>query len=185
MRCEFVDYAFENHKALFEVNVHGPYRHLQACLPHMIKNKSGQIVGVTSLAGKLATAYRTPYAGSKHAFIGILDSLRTELKPHNVRVCNLMPGYIKTNLSLNAMAAGVGEKFGKTDTNIEKGMAPDLFAKEALGAIYNNENEVMVSDQWLPSIGVVLRNLCPDLFFMMMVRNAKNQEKAVVNAKKQ
>ena len=43
----------------------------------------------------------------------------------------------------------------------------------------------MVSDQWLPSIGVVLRNLCPDLFFMMMVRNAKNQEKAVVNAKKQ
>ena len=54
-------------------------------------------------------------------------------------------------------------------------MPADLFAKEALGAIYNNENEVMVSDQWMPAIGVVLRNLCPDLFFFMMARNAKNQ----------
>jgi short-subunit dehydrogenase len=43
----------------------------------MIKNKSGQIVGVTSVAGKLSSAYRSSYGGSKHAFIGILDCLRT------------------------------------------------------------------------------------------------------------
>ena len=42
----------------------------------------------------------------------------------------------------------------------------------------------MVSDQWLPTIGVIMRNLCADLFFMMMARNAKNQERAVANAKK-
>ena len=108
MRCGFIDYAFENHRSLFEVNVHGPYRHLQACLPHMIKNKSGQIVGITSVGGKISTPNRTSYAGSKHAFIGILDSLRTELKPHNIKVCNVMPGFIKTNLSVNALAAGRG-----------------------------------------------------------------------------
>lgn len=122
MRCEFVNYSFQNHQAMFDVNVHGPYRHLQLIAPHMIKNKSGHIVGVSSLAGKLATAYRTSYAGSKHAFIGILDALRTELKPYNIRVSNIMPGYIKTNLSKNALAAGAGQKFGKTDTNIESGM---------------------------------------------------------------
>jgi short-subunit dehydrogenase len=43
----------------------------------MIKNKSGQIVGITSVQGKLGTAYRSSYAGSKHAFVGILDSLRS------------------------------------------------------------------------------------------------------------
>jgi short-subunit dehydrogenase len=43
----------------------------------MIKNKSGQIVGITSVQGKLATGYRSSYAGSKHALIGILDSLRS------------------------------------------------------------------------------------------------------------
>lgn len=108
MRCEFINYAFENHKALFDVNVHGPYRHLQLIVPHMIKHKSGQIVGISSLAGKLATAYRTSYSGSKHAFIGILDSLRTELRPYGIRVCNVMPGYIKTNISKNALSSGAG-----------------------------------------------------------------------------
>lgn len=77
MRCEFKSYAFENHRQLFELNVHGPVNHIQACLEHMMKHKSGQIVGISSVSGKLATAYRSSYAGSKHAFIGILDSLRT------------------------------------------------------------------------------------------------------------
>jgi len=62
---------------MFDVNVNGPYFHIQCFLDHMIKHKSGQIVGITSVAGKLSTAYRSSYAGSKHALIGILDSLRT------------------------------------------------------------------------------------------------------------
>jgi len=101
------------------VNVNGPYRHLQLVIPHMIKNKSGQIIGITSQAGKISTAYRSSYGGSKAAFIGIMDSLRSELTPHGIRVCNVMPGYIKTNISINALGSGAGEKFGKTDTNIE------------------------------------------------------------------
>ena len=51
-----------------------------------------------------------------------------------------MPGYIKTNLPKNAFSGKPGEKFGKTDLNIASGMQPDAFAKEAVGAIYNNEN---------------------------------------------
>ena len=74
----------------------------------MIKHKSGQIVGITSLAGKLSTAYRSSYAGTKHAFIGILDTLRTEFQPYGIHVCNIMPGYVKTNLSKNAYAANEG-----------------------------------------------------------------------------
>ena len=62
---------------MFDVNVNGPYFHIQCFLDYMIKHKSGQIVGITSVAGKLSTAYRSSYAGSKHALIGILDSLRT------------------------------------------------------------------------------------------------------------
>lgn len=140
MRCQFIKYSFENHISLFDINVHGPFNHLQAIVPHLIKNKGGKIVGVTSLAGKLSTAYRSSYGGSKHAFIGILDSLRSQLIPYGIRVCNLMPGYIKTNLAKNAYASAPGEKFGKTDLNIENGMDPQKFAREAVGAIYNNEN---------------------------------------------
>jgi dehydrogenase/reductase SDR family protein 7B len=74
----------------------------------MIKHKSGQIVGVTSVGGKITTGYRGSYSGAKSAFISILDCLRTEMKPFNIRVCNIMPGYIRTNLSKNAMVGGVG-----------------------------------------------------------------------------
>ena len=77
MRCLFKDYHFNNHLDMQKVNVHGPYKHIQCCIGHMIKNKSGQIVGITSAAGKISTSHRSSYAGSKHAFIGILDSLRT------------------------------------------------------------------------------------------------------------
>jgi len=77
MRCDFKDYSFQNHLAMFDVNVNGPYRHIQCLVQHMIKNKSGQIVGITSAAGKLAKGYRSSYAGSKHAMVGILDSLRS------------------------------------------------------------------------------------------------------------
>lgn len=76
MRCEFKDYNFQNHLSMFDVNINGPFLHIQSFLSHMIKNKSGQIVGITSVQGKLATCYRSSYASTKHAFIGLLDSLR-------------------------------------------------------------------------------------------------------------
>jgi dehydrogenase/reductase SDR family protein 7B len=185
MRCEFTNYAFENHISLFDVNVHGPYNHIQAFVPHMIKHKSGQIVGISSLSGKISTAYRSSYGGSKHALIGILDSLRTEFQPYGIKVCNVMPGYIKTNISKNAMSSGAGQKFGVTDGNIEKGMDPARFAKEAVGAIFNKENEVSIGDQWVPLIGLVFRNICPDLIFKFLLHNAKNQSKAIAEGKKE
>lgn len=77
MRSEFKDYDFQNHISMFDVNVHGPFLHLKCLTPHMIKNNSGQIVGITSVQGKISPPFRTSYAGSKHAFIGILDSLRS------------------------------------------------------------------------------------------------------------
>jgi short-subunit dehydrogenase len=76
MRCLFKNYNFKNHLDLFNVNVHGPFRHIQCVIDHMIKNKSGHIVGVTSLSGKLSSSHRSSYSGTKSGFIGILDSLR-------------------------------------------------------------------------------------------------------------
>lgn len=93
---------------MFDVNINGPFLHIQSFLEHMIKNKSGQIVGITSVQGKLATCYRSSYASTKHAFIGILDSLRSELYSYGIKVTNIMPGYVKTNISINSFAADAG-----------------------------------------------------------------------------
>ena len=77
MRCWYINYPFENHLAMFDVNLNGSYAHIQCFLTHMIKNKAEQIVGISSAAGKIAPAYRSAYAGCKNALVGIFDSLRT------------------------------------------------------------------------------------------------------------
>ena len=77
MRCLFKDYNFKNHLDMMNVNVNGPFKHIQCFIDHMINNKSGQIVGITSVSGKLASSHRSSYSGSKFALVGILDSLRS------------------------------------------------------------------------------------------------------------
>ena len=54
-----------------------------------------------------------------------------------------------------------------------------------MAAAYNNENEVSIAKSWVPIFGIVLRNICPDLGFFFLLKNAKNQSKAVTNAKKE
>lgn len=54
---------------------------------------------------------RSAYAASKHALQAFCDTLRAEVAHHNVNVTVVSPGYIRTNLSLNAVT-GTGEKYG-------------------------------------------------------------------------
>ncbi len=118
MRCLFEKYHFNNHLSMYDTNVHGPYRHMQCLLPHMIKNRAGRIVGVTSVSAKLCSSLRSSYAGSKNAFVGIMDSLRSEVHQYGLGVTNIMPGYVSTKLSRNALVSGEGKKLGYTDSNI-------------------------------------------------------------------
>ena len=84
---------------------------MQCFIDHMIKHKSGHIVGITSVHAKLTTAYRSSYGGSKHGFSGILDSLRAEFSPYGITVTNILPGYVRTNIARNAYSVGEGQKF--------------------------------------------------------------------------
>lgn len=77
----------------------------------MIENKSGRIVCISSVQGKIAIPYRSAYAASKHALQAWCDSARAELAVSNVKITVINPGYIKTDLSLNALT-GHGEKYG-------------------------------------------------------------------------
>jgi dehydrogenase/reductase SDR family protein 7B len=97
---------------MYDVNVNEPFKHLQCLQPHFAKNKSGHIVGIPSVQGKLATANRSSYAATKHAFPGILDTLRSELYDDGVKVAT---SYVRTNVSKNALGAETGETFRAID----------------------------------------------------------------------
>lgn len=77
----------------------------------MLKQKSGHIVFVNSLQGKVGLPRRSAYAASKHALLGFADSLRAEVHKDNIHVTTVCPSYVKTELSLNAFTSS-GEKYG-------------------------------------------------------------------------
>ena len=62
-------------------------------------------------------------------------------------------------------------------------MDPAKFARESVGAIYLDQNEISVSDTWLHIPGLIFRNLIPDLTFFLQYKNSINQAKAVSEAK--
>ncbi len=131
------------------VNLNGPLKHLKSIVPHMIKHKSGHVVAISSTAAKLGFSLRTSYAAAKHGIVGALDTIRGEISRHNIHVSNLMPGYVKTNVSNNALSSAPGQTFGKTDTNVGEGMEPSDFAKWAVYEIYVKNPEVAIATNWM------------------------------------
>ena len=80
----------------FDVNVFGLARLTQLVLPHMRAQKSGRIINVSSVGGRIWEPLGAWYHATKFAVEGLSDSLRAELRPHGVDVIVIQPGAIKT-----------------------------------------------------------------------------------------
>ncbi len=81
---------------VMNVNFYGPVRCIQAVLPQMRARKSGTIVNVTSIVGRLAAIAQQPYVASKWAFEGMSEGLAQEVAPHGIRVAIIEPGITKS-----------------------------------------------------------------------------------------
>ncbi len=80
----------------FDVNVFGLAAMTQLIVPHMRQAKSGTIINTSSMGGKMYFPLGAWYHASKHAVEGLSDCLRLELKPFNIHVVVLEPGFIAT-----------------------------------------------------------------------------------------
>jgi NAD(P)-dependent dehydrogenase (short-subunit alcohol dehydrogenase family) len=83
-------------RAQFEVNVFGAARLIQLVLPHMRARRSGTIINITSMGGKIHTPLGGWYHGTKFALEAISDCLRMELRPFGIDVVVVEPGGIRT-----------------------------------------------------------------------------------------
>lgn len=86
----------EEAKRQMEVNVFGMARMIQLVLPTMRKQKSGKIINISSIAGKITSPLGAWYFASKHAVEGLSDSLRQEVKPFGIDVIIIEPGGTKS-----------------------------------------------------------------------------------------
>jgi 3-oxoacyl-[acyl-carrier protein] reductase len=85
-----------------KVNVFGVYYTTRAVLPQMIERQTGDIINISSTAGKSGSAVTSAYSASKFAVFGLSESLMQEVRKHNIRVTALAPSTIVTELAQSA-----------------------------------------------------------------------------------
>ncbi len=152
-------------RMLMETNYLGPVALTKALLPYMIGMKKGHIVVISSLTGKFGTPLRSGYAASKHALHGFFDALRAETWKQGIAVTLVCPGYVKTDISVNAITSD-GTPQGTMDKGQENGMLPAVLAKKILHAVEAGKNEVYIGGY--EKLGVYLKRFLPDMFCRMI-----------------
>ena len=95
--------SMTNIRRLFEVNVFGALHCIQAVVPYMKRQGSGQIINVSSVAGKIATPRNGAYAATKFALTAISDALRLELGDYGITVITVFPGITDTAFGENVL----------------------------------------------------------------------------------
>ena len=97
----FSDTTPEDWRRIFAVNVDGAYNLIQAALPHMIHEKWGRIVIISSMWGLRGASCEVAYSASKAALVGLTKALAKELGPSGITVNCVAPGVIDTDMNGN------------------------------------------------------------------------------------
>jgi short-subunit dehydrogenase len=170
-RSWVLETPIEVHRRIMEVDFFGYVGLTRALLPHFQDRKSGHFVVISSVMGKIGTPMRSAYAAAKHALHGFFDCLRAEVWKDNILVTIICPGYIVTNVTINALTAS-GEKLGKDGKNNKGGYPADKTADQILAAVSAKKYEVFVGRK----LGLEHISLYVKRFFPTVLKNiAKNQ----------
>ncbi len=157
-------------RKIMEVNYFGTVALTKTLLPQFIKQRNGVFVTVTSAVGKFGSPWRSGYSASKHALHGFFDSLRAEHYTDNIKVLLVCPGFIQTNVSINALT-GSGEKLGTMDAATAKGLTAKECAQQIVSAIKSEKEEIVVAGI-KESFGVWMKRFFPGIFSVMLRKMA-------------
>lgn len=168
-RSSVLDTDFEVFERLMNLNYLSVVALTKAVLPVIIKQNSGHLLVTSSISGKLGSPMRAGYCGSKHALHGFFDALRSEVFKNNVKVLIVCPGYIKTDISINAFS-GDGNKHGKMDENQNQGISAEECAKQILKGIRAEKNEIYIGGKEV--MGIYLKRFFPSLLNKIVRKQA-------------
>jgi dehydrogenase/reductase SDR family protein 7B len=152
---------------LFEVNFFGAITITHGILPWMIEKGGGQIVVISSMAGKYGFRMRSSYAASKHALNGYFETLRAELHNKNIKVTLICPGRVRTDITLNCYT-GDGTPYNKMDKGQINGIPVEKCARIIVRAIEKERKEVFigVGEIFL----LVVKRICPQMYYWIVNR---------------
>jgi short-subunit dehydrogenase len=134
-----------------------------------VKRQAGQFVVVTSLMGVFSSPLRSGYCGAKHALHGFFEALRAEHYEDGIGITMVCPGFIATDISLNAVI-GDGSKQGTMDEKTGAGMTPLECAKRIAHGVEKRSPEIFIGRSEL--LGVYLKRFFPGILRRIMRKAA-------------
>jgi dehydrogenase/reductase SDR family member 7B len=161
-----VDTDFSVYQQIIDVDLLAPIALTQALLPQFAAQGAGQIIMISSVAGKAGVPMRTAYCAAKHGLIGYADALRTEMASQGLKVLVVAPGSVRTNVSRNALSAD-GSVRGMSDAAIDNGIDPDVVAKTIWDAVNEGKREIIIAEGMEAQIPI-MRAAEPEKLFDMM-----------------
>lgn len=157
-------------KQIMEVNFFGTVALTKAILPNMLTNKSGLVVAISSAVGKFGSPWRSGYSASKHALHGFFDSLRAECYSDGLKVLIVCPGFIQTNVSINALT-GSGAPLRQMDAATAAGLTAYEAARQIICAIKAGKEEVNIAG-FKEKLGIWVKRYFPSAFSIMIRKMA-------------
>lgn len=142
-------------RAVMEVNAMGPYYGCRTVLPHMLRQQEqAYVINIASLSGLRSDPTFSSYCASKHALVGMTDSLRGELLRTNVHVSLVYPGMIDTNFTANSANALEGEGAAKSHQAnpmselLKSGMNPENAGEHILRNVLKKKYHIFTHPEW-------------------------------------
>jgi len=166
---------------VFDTNLNGPLRMMQAVLPHMRKQGSGLIINITSIAGHMGLPFRGIYSATKGSLELVTETLRMEVRSFGIKIVNLAPGDFATNIASGRYHAPILEHspytaYGKTLESINDDVAdaqdPILVAQKTYAIIKtkNPKGHYLVGT-FMQRFSVFLKKILPDKVFERLLLN--------------
>jgi len=149
-------------RKIFEINYFGTIALTKALLPYMVRQRSGHILATSSISGRFGFPLRSAYSASKQALHGFFETLYLENKKNNLRVSMIIPGRVRTAISVHALESD-GKEHGKLDEGQAKGISPEKAARMIIRGIRRNRREILVGKGELTLL--FIRRIFPWLFF--------------------
>ncbi len=149
-------------RKIMEINYFGTIALSKAVLPYMIDQQSGHILATSSISGRFGFPLRSAYSASKQAIHGFIETLHLENVNNNVRGSVIIPGRVRTNISLHALLPD-GSEQGTMDPGLDKGITPQKAALTIIRGIRKNKREIKVGGSEL--IMLYIRKYFPSIFF--------------------
>ncbi|WP_234735839.1 SDR family oxidoreductase [Tellurirhabdus bombi] len=174
--------SLEMVQQLFSTNVYGVLQVTQAVLPTMRVQKSGHIINISSIAGTMGLPFRGMYSASKAAVEMMTEALSLEMRPFGVKVCSLLPGDVRTNISQNRLTnlssdtspyhAIISEMNQKVNEDVGKSLDP-LEISRKIEQIMASDSPKMhyVVAEPLQRLSIWLKRLMPDRSYEKILAN--------------